>query len=134
MKQLVYILLPLLLFTAACKKNETEEPPKAPVYSKITILSPATTDTLYQTNDSSVIDFTVTDDIEIDTVFMNVLNPNGGSMYYGYFIVNEKTLHYRGYHKFDDGVTEPKTYSLVLEAHNSSKNQTKATRYFTLAP
>jgi len=133
MKTFTYFMFSLLLFTAACKKKDDQVSP-TPVYPVISVLSPATIDTVYQTFDSSVIDFTVTDAIEIDTVFMNVLNPSGGSMYFGYFIVNDKTLHYRGYHKLNDGVTEPKTYTLQIEAHNSSKNKTVVNRNFILAP
>lgn len=133
MKKLIYPALLLLAIGYGCRKKE-KDTNKTPVYSVVSIAKPAENDTVYQTNDSSIIEFNVTDAVGIDTVFMNVLNPSGGSMYFGYFIVNDKSLHYKGYHKLNDGVTKPTIYTLEVDAHNSSKNKTVLRRPFVLAP
>jgi hypothetical protein len=119
-----------LATVCACKKKDKEEN-TAPT---IVIYKPAAMDSVDQKFDSTVIEFEVKDAVEIDTVYMDVLNPNGGSMYSGYFIVNDKTLRYKGYHKLDDGVVAPKTYTLRIDAYNSKRLRTVANREFILRP
>lgn len=120
----------VLATICACKKKDSTKntPPT------ITIYKPAAMDSVNQKFDSTVIEFEVNDAVKIDTVFMEVLNPNGGAMYFGYFIVNDKTLKYKGYHKLDDGVVAPKIYTLRVEARNSKRLSTVAKREFVLKP
>ena len=134
MRKYLYLSVALLAIGYGCKKKD-KKTDTGNAYSTITISKPAVGDTVSQKEDSTVIEFDVTDPVKIDTVFMQLQNPSGGAMYFGYFVVNDKNLHYKGYHKVDDGVSAPtKQYRLHVEAHNSSKHSTVATREFVLVP